>query len=54
MRKIAENCEKSRKNAEKCGKSQKKCEKMRKIAEKAATHGMIGKLWGGKLWEDEL
>ena len=34
----------------------KKCEKMRKIAEKAckkaATYGMIGKLWGGKLWED--
>ena len=36
----------------------KKCEKMRKIAGKAckiaATYGMIGKLWGGKLWEGVL
>ena len=41
-----------------CEKSRKKCEKMRKIAEKAckkaATYGMIGKLWGGKLWEGVL
>ena len=41
-----------------CEKSRKKCEKMRKIAEKgckkAATYGMIGKLWGCKLWEGVL
>ena len=64
MRKIAEKCENSRKSAKNRGKMRKsaknrgKSQKVRKIAEKAckkaATYGMIGKLWGDKLWEDVL